>query len=235
MRASPRERTCSCGKVFWPSSTLVRHCSAACAYDARKARLRKPILCPGCGKELWPVRHGSSFQKFCSMTCRMAIKGRPAMVEVPCAQCGAVFKRTAAAIRRVKHSFCGNECRVKFFVGENATHWRGGHDANRGPGWRALAETIRERDGWCCRRCGKAQTENGQKLSVDHVIPWRAFSSTAGANDPGNLVSLCRSCHTIKTTVAERKWLQGDVLAMRAYQEAVRRAWGDRTEELLDG
>jgi hypothetical protein len=40
-----------------------------------------------------------------------------------------------------------------------------------------LAETIRQRDGYRCQRCNKTQDENGQKLSVDHIIAWRTLTT----------------------------------------------------------
>jgi 5-methylcytosine-specific restriction endonuclease McrA len=97
-----------------------------------------------------------------------------------------------------------------------------GHDPNRGPAWLKLAAAIRKRDGYICQRCNKTQDENGQKLDVDHIKPWRLFDDAAEANDPANLTSLCKRCHNLKTTVIERKYLKGDVLAMRQYEKAVK-------------
>jgi predicted HNH restriction endonuclease len=68
--------------------------------------------------------------------------------------------------------------------------------------------------------------ENGQRLSVDHVIPWRTFTDEAAANAGTNLVALCRSCHAKKQR-AESLWLRGDVLDMQRYQAAVAEPWGE--------
>lgn len=98
-------------------------------------------------------------------------------------------------------------------------HRDGENDSKRGPRWHARAESIRKRDGYRCRRCGKSQAENKTKLSVDHIIPWRSFADPheGEANDPANLVALCASCHSWKTTTAERAWLKGDMIGFKGY------------------
>ena len=40
------------------------------------------------------------------------------------------------------------------------------------------------------------------------------------ANGPGNLATLCHSCHGIKTTVTEPRLLRGDWLALREFYGA---------------
>lgn len=68
------------------------------------------------------------------------------------------------------------------------------NDANDyGPGWKALREAIRSRDGFRCRVCGAP--EETRQHDVHHRIPFRAFPSTEQANQPENLVTLCPSCH----------------------------------------
>lgn len=186
--------------------------------------------CKGCGEAFSPplsaVARGSG--KFCSLECfRKVAALRPAMVQVVCANCGTSYRRTIGAVKRNARNFCSKACAWAANVGAANASWRGGSDPNRGEGWRKIAEQIRERDGYVCRRCGKTQAENGQRLSVDHVIPWRAFEDEAEANSPLNLVALCRPCHSRKGR-AERLWLLGDVLDMRRYQEAVALSWVER-------
>jgi 5-methylcytosine-specific restriction endonuclease McrA len=84
-----------------------------------------------------------------------------------------------------------------------------------------LAETIRQRDGYRCQRCNKTQDENGQKLSVDHIIAWRTFDDKTEANRPRNLVSLCRSCHSLKTSTFEQASMRGDCIAMYQYERNI--------------
>jgi 5-methylcytosine-specific restriction endonuclease McrA len=100
--------------------------------------------------------------------------------------------------------------------------YRGNADPNRGGEWRRLAEQIRTRDRHTCQRCGTTQLTNGRKLDVDHIRPWRSFTDKRQANDPTNLISLCKRCHRHKTATIERQWLKGDRLAMLQYEKAVK-------------
>jgi 5-methylcytosine-specific restriction endonuclease McrA len=92
---------------------------------------------------------------------------------------------------------------------------RGGRGA-----WKALAASIRERDNYTCRRCGTVHA-TGRQFPVDHVRPWRTFADKAEADQPDNLVTLCHTCHTHKTAVAERLMLRGDVLAFKKFLREV--------------
>ncbi|HSH00950.1 MAG TPA: DEAD/DEAH box helicase [Anaerolineae bacterium] len=69
-----------------------------------------------------------------------------------------------------------------------------------GPNWDEQREKALVRDGGVCRRCGADGRE--KVLHVHHVRPFRTFNYVAGenetykeANQLGNLVSLCPSCH----------------------------------------
>jgi len=104
-------------------------------------------------------------------------------------------------------------------VGEQSPMYRGGSDPNRGKAWLKLAAAIRNRDFHTCRRCGIAPCglKKLELMSVDHVYPWRSFADKKAANDPTNLVTLCRSCHGYKTTVVERALLKGDMVTFRQW------------------
>lgn len=54
-------------------------------------------------------------------------------------------------------------------------------------GWRAIRETILERDGYCCRICNISGGED--PLNVHH-IDWNRTN-----NSDSNLVTLCTTCH----------------------------------------
>ncbi|MBL3568868.1 endonuclease [Rhodovulum sulfidophilum] len=58
--------------------------------------------------------------------------------------------------------------------------------------WKVLRHQILERDGWACAECGKRG-----RLEVHHVKPVRTHPELSFA--PGNLKSLCPSCHTRHT------------------------------------
>ena len=171
----------------------------------------------------YPVKLRLGWGKYCSIACYRAVQHqRPALVEMECEQCGARVRRTRAAIDRHRRHFCSKTCQTLGTRGAAASMYRGGRDRTRGAGWGKRAEAIRRRDGHRCQRCTRSQEENGQKLSVDHIIPWRLFEDKAEANRPENLISLCKFCHSWKTSRAEQKYLRGDVLDFRQYERAIR-------------
>lgn len=217
-RRKPRGVCALCGKPR-PRHNL-NGCSAKCAYTLRKLKTRSPRTCPVCKREYF--HKGKLRLKFCSKRCCVAAQSAKAWVTFECPNCGLTVQRR---VRRKKADmrFCNLACRTAFWVGPRHPSYRGTADPNRGPGWLRLAATIRKRDGYVCRRCGRTQVENGGSLDVDHIKPWRAFENKAEANDPSNLASLCKPCHRHKTGSIERKWLRGDVLAMQQYERAIKR------------
>lgn len=209
-----------CGKSVGRDSRYAigqKTCSAACGYLYRKLRMRSERRCDECGRAYFPER--KIRLKFCSRACMDKARGRrPAFIEALCLQCGVKFRRTSAAVRRTRRTFCSRACSAMHMRGEgSAMHRPGKREETRGPGWTKLAERIRERDGFACRRCGKSQDENKRKLSVDHIRPWRSFQDKTEANHPDNLAALCNSCHSFKTSKVEQAWIRGDVIAMRQW------------------
>lgn len=53
--------------------------------------------------------------------------------------------------------------------------------------WEAFRRDIFERDGWRCRRCGKAG-----RLECHHIV---RLEDGGAPLDPENALALCRSCH----------------------------------------
>ena len=204
------------------TSRLHLRCSS-CAYTARKNRTRAPRPCPQCGHPFQPapsvmLKGGG---KFCSFACYRAwTHEREKALLVQCTQCGTEFRRKIVLLRRRKHSFCRPVCSQRFHRGTNAPNWRGGREPNRGRRWQRLAALIRERDDYACQRCGRSEEETGERLSVDHRIPWRYLPKRL-ANHPQNLVSLCRRCHSWKTA-AEVRWIKGDMQSLQRYLRDVK-------------
>ena len=176
--------------------------------------------CEHCGEtfDSWRRRLGVE-RRFCSRTCYYAaVAPRPAFLVVECPQCGTSFRRTRGAISRVKASTCSRRCSQILNSGSGNHMYRGGEKHRRGPGWVANRRIVRERDK-VCRLCGKTPETNGQALSVDHLIPWRIWADEEAANQPSNLVALCRSCHAKKTARLERAYWKGDVLDFERFLE----------------
>lgn len=63
-----------------------------------------------------------------------------------------------------------------------------------------LKESIRRRDGYRCQECFIHQNELGYRLSIHHI------DFDKKNNNPDNLFSLCKSCHT-RTTFNRENWI----------------------------
>jgi 5-methylcytosine-specific restriction endonuclease McrA len=211
-----RIRPCKvCGAPVTDRKRTVRYCSPKCWYSTQRYATQIPLKfghrkggpknCKTCGKEYWPSP--SQRRKYCSFKCSIELSRRQIALE--CTNCGKDFSRGRALVTRVKEAYCSQECAWTYKRGENAPSWRGGQPKRyRGPDWRAVSEAARSRDGYKCQVCGKPQ-QKGQKLSVDHIIPYRIVKE----NVLINLISICRApCHCVKTQVAERAFLRGDML-----------------------
>lgn len=215
-RTRPRSTCKVCGKPA--PNTLQRSCSKKCADMLRITR--ETLVCRVCSKRYRPS--GNIRLKYCSRRCYDVVRSSEAFESFKCDHCGKERHRRKVRTRPHAHRFCDRTCREKFYVGERHSHWRGGSDPNRGAQWLKIAAAIRERDSYVCQRCGRTQAENGRRLDVDHIKPWRSFEDEKQANAPENLVSLCHRCHKSKTSGAERAWLKGDRMAMLAYEKAVK-------------
>lgn len=207
-----------------PRKRAAQTCGAACGTKLKMGRLRSQRTCAICKKVFWPRRYSSgAWMKVCSMACELKRKAlaHPKLTAA-CANCGVEFTRHQCRSRPPRTVFCTTACRIVYVRGANSTLYRGGDDPNRGRQWRLLAARIRERDGHTCQRCNKPHPGTGRAFPVDHIVPWRSFTDKAAANAPDNLVTLCASCHAIKTTVYERLWLKGDVIGFEQYRKAIR-------------
>lgn len=71
------------------------------------------------------------------------------------------------------------------------------HDRLNPRRWGRVRRAVFDRDGWRCVRCGRAG-----RLECDHVQP---LDRGGDPWDPGNLQSLCRSCHVEKTRAENRR------------------------------
>ena len=205
------------------ASTWGHRCRR-CAYIARKNRTRAARPCQQCQHLIQPppslLARGSG--KFCSRACYAAWQHeRERAEETVCTRCGVRIRRKSVYLRRSRRVFCSLRCASLFNRGPQHPFWRGGSDPNRGRRWHRMAALIRQRDGDACVRCGRSEAENGARLSVDHIVPWRYLPKRL-ANHPANLVTVCKSCHAWKTNVAERRWLHGDVQAFAQYRRSVR-------------
>ncbi len=137
--------------------------------------------------------------------CRKPRRGPTLICEV----CGAPFyvRPSAAATAR----FCSWACMHKgrhitwshlpVMCGPDNPNWRGGYEPYYGPNWQRQRRRARKRDNYSCQCCGKTEAELGQQLDVHHIKPFRDFGPERyqEANRLHNLISLCKSCHSLIT------------------------------------
>lgn len=215
----------NCGKAFWyrlswPRIYCSRKCSAAVNAKKNLGIVELPPQhCEQCGKEI--TKDKRSGRRFCSMDCfgtwlsiHNVGEANPIYKQTDrtCKQCGESFKTTPSEIAKGWGNFCCRSCaatwqaintpitdRLPIMFGEDNPRWVGGYFPYYGPSWRPSRREARERDSFTCQRCGTTESELGQELDVHHVKPFRLFGldNHLEANQKENLISLCKTCHTI--------------------------------------
>lgn len=97
--------------------------------------------------------------------------------------------RKRVATRRKNGSYDSERCGM----------WRGGisFEPYTTDWTETLRISIRERDGYTCKLCGKRQ---GDKVHCVHHIDYNKKNS-----DPDNLITLCINCHP-KTNIDRKRW-----------------------------
>lgn len=205
------KRICeTCGEAFFcKPSSKTRTCGQACGGVVR--RKRKLLTCKTCRKSFEKPRSRLILSRtFCSKLCYLKDRKGETLT---CPQCGDKFYSNPSLSKRTKIRFCSWDCSRAYMRGANSANWRGGQDRHyRGPDWPQKSAEARKRDEYKCQVCGKAQDKR-QKLSVDHIIPYRLVL----CNELLNLISVCRTpCHNSKTSGAEACFLRGDVLGFKS-------------------
>ncbi len=170
-----------CGSVFRTPPSQVRPlCSAECQ-ERQYQRARIERKCEQCGT--WFTSKRSDNRRFCSHACYAKSLEKPDVRS--CKHCGKPFVCRPCEPMQ----YCSTDCRSA------AQRIEGSH-AGYGPDWPVIRDEIRRRDGYCCVRCGVP--ENGRAHDVHHIVPLRTFNGNlVAAHHPSNLITLCRSCHTL--------------------------------------
>ena len=238
----PIHHSCAkCGARFTGRASR-KYCSLDCSRSDRPApwnkgtkggkgrpRNRVTKACEGCGTKFETEASRSDSRRFCCMSCyHKARWGGVGSSESSCENCGQTFTYFDCESRR----FCSHSCYVASDVvgkgGADHPNWKGGTSKHyrRGANWKVLAESVRARDNYACRECGKSQSSlsgKRQKLDVHHIVPW----AVSACNNPDNLVTLCRSCHhKAEPSPAEVARLHDCAIHRKTFLEQARRAWG---------
>lgn len=187
---------------------------------------RKIIICEYCNESIevrnYEIKRGRKFHDRCHheyLKTKVGDKNNNfggGDVETRCCwdHCNKLVKRRRSLIKNDAKFFCCRQhydfWRSKYQIGDKIYNYKGGpFDYNYGPGWNYTAEQIRKRDGYRCQSCSKTQDQEGQLLSVHHIIPFRLFGleNYALANKPENLITFCNGCHvTIENNLTNKYW-----------------------------
>jgi hypothetical protein len=139
---------------------------------------------------------------YCSMECAHQSARQVQRVEhivLECRRCGDIFQVIPANSDRV---YCSKECywsdRSDRFCGEDNPSWtENPAPQHRGGNWRKVRRKVIQRDGRECQKCGANESESPFSLEVHHIVPFREFDDSDQANKLKNLVTLCKSCHSL--------------------------------------
>ena len=185
-------------------------CSKKCFGISRRKRIK--INCKICKKE-FEIVPSNKDAKCCSRKCdakyrKELYKGEnnPSWkkpITKKCKWCKKEFK-----IHRYeqKRKFCSHKCYAKWHGvwqrGKNNPFWANGKsfepyglEFNN-----KLKEQIRQRDNYICQECKYPQEKLGYKLHIHHI------DYNKQNNNPYNLISLCRNCHS-QTHFNRNDWI----------------------------
>lgn len=177
-------------------------------------------MCEYCGKEFHSdsceIKRGRG--KFCSRKCKgqwmsqnlkreNSLNWRGGEITRYCIICGKKIELPKCWVKRGRGFFCSQKClaqwRSENKSGENSWAWRGGKSFEPyGVEFSSkLREQIRKRDHYTCQQCGYIEGQFSQKLDTHHI------NYNKLDNEPANLISLCKSCHS-KTNYKREDWIQ---------------------------
>lgn len=150
--------------------------------------------CPKCGRTM--LRRSKTCA-YCAGKGQANIRIRK-YVGKTCKYCGALFEIPEWRARQNRGTFCSRECKDRYLstlTGGNSIRWRGGTaGSRRGVGWWVAREWAIVRACGKCENCGKET--NGHDLAIHHIKPYKQCKNDIEANNPRNLIALCRSCHS---------------------------------------
>lgn len=195
-----------CGKVIWRKLSHIKKykhlfCSDVCRKDYRERGETRS--CPICGNTFYVslCNLKANWAKHCSPKCRRRTK--ELANTVICPVCGEPFYQLPNK-RKQGRKYCSRKCwSIAIGAGTKEYYY--------GPNWHTQARKARRRDK-ICQHCGKAREENGRKLDVHHIIPFKHFGLERyeEANALENLIAYCQTCHK---AVEIENWAKNNIAA----------------------
>lgn len=223
MRSTIPKDCDQCGAAFFPTYRTraekpQRYCSRLC-YQTARWGASLGLRCEKCGG---PIPKKSRTARYCSPGCFNSTRvGKPTGPQnrrtIACSWCGEGVTRPASNFHSEK-VFCDRSCMAEwqseFVTGSTHPRWRGGQTSRTyGVGWRPARRAALERSGHVCESCGKKPP-----VDVHHRLPIRYFESWEKANAWGNLIAVCKPCHT----AAHKKLRSGSLLDLLLFAELER-------------
>lgn len=204
-KSKKKEVECKeCGKKMLKRPSKINEennfCSLKCS--SKYMRNRIEVKCSECGEFFHKVPSEVSDRNFCSKKCQKENYSKK--ITVKCQVCASEIERSPSHIGDTV--FCSYDCEGEWISnnrsGENNPRWKGGKERYYGPNWTQISEQVRARDDYKCQRCGVKQKELDRKLDVHHKNKLKDFKVDGSinfneANNKENLISYCRSCHTL--------------------------------------
>lgn len=185
-------------------------CGKTCGIILGAQRRRRLSTRP-CGHCQTPFTPRNWKEKSCSRPCYFANKkGRPATyippsvqrVLVACPWCLIMHPKRPKEIQG-RNVFCSRPCYRKFQAQQHlGTHFPS-EDANAfylSAAWGRLKRAAKKRDAYTCQACLHIFDMHSPGMIVHHIRPRELFDTQGKdvhpvADDPQNLVTLCRGCH----------------------------------------
>lgn len=155
------------------------------------------MRCAVCGADFHVKPMRAATAKFCSRQCQtIAFTIDPPRphngIRLACDFCGASILRTPGRLKPTNYCSrtCANLAHSLRMRGKGNGRYVHGQAPSLYPAeFRVVRQSVRDRDGSRCRKCGMTEEDNGYALSVHHVN----YQKTDNRMD--NLVTLCRWCH----------------------------------------
>ena len=173
-----------------------------------KCRELSDRTCPNCQTVFSPRTH----QKYCDSKCwrehQHKIMARRLLEKPPiirrngkwitskCLQCNSEFEHSNLNERKFCSPRCSNVYNKKIgpdnprYIYGKSYELKNYHRLTSSQ-WKATRKQIKIRDGYKCLVCREQSIK--RRLSVHHVIP----ANSGGIDEHNNLMTTCRSCHTI--------------------------------------
>lgn len=201
----------TCGKREWAWKFRERPtCGRKCAgiLRARKRTYLTEMPCTFCGN---PFKPRNDDDKFCSRPCYWESKKRqPATyippriqrVKVSCPPCHVTHWKRPKEVEQGS-KFCSRLCYRMFHLKQGLGKRfpaLGSNDFYLSVVWSRLKRMVKQRDAYTCQACKRVFSPKSPGMIVHHIRPRECFHTHGAslhpvADDPGNLMTLCRGCH----------------------------------------